>query len=93
LVSLSIGGWGGSRFFSTAVSDANRSIFVGAVANLVKQYDVDGVEFEYGQSPFLKRVSDPFMIIVGSSQINKRRRVVTRSLIMMPPIIFLSYKT
>lgn len=89
-VILSIGGFSGSRYFSMAVTDANRSTFVNAVMGLVTQYDVDGVEIEYVQSPFLKLVSDPFMIIVGSIQISNRPWVVTRSLMMIPPIFLLS---
>lgn len=45
---LSIGGWGGSRYFSTAVAtDANRTAFAGAVMALVSKYDLDGLNFEY----------------------------------------------
>lgn len=45
--SLSIGGWTGSRFFSTSVGSAqNRTAFVGAVNKIVKQYDLDGIDFE-----------------------------------------------
>ena len=75
-----------------AVSDANRSTFVNAVMDLVTQHHVDGIELEYVQSPFLKLVSDPFMIIVGSIQVVNRPGVVTRSLLMIPPIFFCSFK-
>lgn len=45
--SLSIGGWTGSRYFSTAVGSAqNRTAFVAAVNRIVKQYGLDGVDFE-----------------------------------------------
>ena len=45
--SISIGGWTGSRYFSTAVGSAqNRTAFVGAVTSIVKQYKLDGVDFE-----------------------------------------------
>ena len=45
---LTIGGWTGSQYFSTAVGSAdNRTAFVNAVMGLVKQYDLDGVDFEY----------------------------------------------
>lgn len=44
---LSIGGWTGSQYFSTAVAtDANRTAFAQAVMALVSQYNLDGVEFE-----------------------------------------------
>jgi chitinase len=44
---LSVGGWTGSRFFSTAVAtDANRTAFAQAVMALVSQYNLDGIEFE-----------------------------------------------
>jgi len=45
---LSVGGWGGSRFFSSAVATAaNRTAFAQAVMKAVLQYELDGVEFEY----------------------------------------------
>ncbi len=44
---LSIGGWGGSQYFSSAVATgANRTAFARAVINLVSMYQLDGVEFE-----------------------------------------------
>jgi hypothetical protein len=44
---LSIGGWTGSRFFSSAVAtDANRTAFANAVLGVVSQYQLDGIEFE-----------------------------------------------
>ena len=46
-VSISVGGWGGSRFFSTAVATApNRTAFVKALSNFVAQYQFDGIDFE-----------------------------------------------
>ena len=43
----SIGGWDGSRYFSSAVAtDANRTAFAKAVMNFVSMYKLDGVEFE-----------------------------------------------
>ncbi|KXN90956.1 Acidic mammalian chitinase [Leucoagaricus sp. SymC.cos] len=46
--SLSIGGWTGSRFFSSNVgSPTNRTAFVKAVTDLVEEYALDGIEFEY----------------------------------------------
>ena len=44
---LSVGGWGGSRFFSSAVAtDANRTAFAQAIMNVVTQYNLDGIEIE-----------------------------------------------
>ena len=44
---MSVGGWGGSRYFSSAVAtEANRTAFAEAVVAAVSQYDLDGVEFE-----------------------------------------------
>jgi chitinase len=46
-VTVSIGGWTGSRYFSNAVgSEANRIKFVDAIATLVNNYTLDGVDFE-----------------------------------------------
>ncbi|THH18711.1 hypothetical protein EW146_g2328 [Bondarzewia mesenterica] len=45
---LSVGGWTGSQYFSTAVStDANRTAFAQAVMKLVSQYGLDGIEFDW----------------------------------------------
>jgi len=45
---LSIGGWTGSRYFSTAVAtDANRTAFAQAVMKVVSTYDLDGIEFDW----------------------------------------------
>ena len=45
---LTIGGWTGSIYFSTAVgSEANRTAFAKACVDLVKKYDLDGLDFEY----------------------------------------------
>src|ERR1700734_4108889 len=51
---LSVGGWTGSQYFSTAMgSAANRTAFVHAVLSLVKTYDLDGIDFEYADNfPF-----------------------------------------
>jgi len=43
---LSIGGWGGSRFFSAVATDANRTAFAQATMNVVTQYHLDGIEIE-----------------------------------------------
>lgn len=45
---VTIGGWTGSSYFSTAVAnDQNRTIFINNLQALVKQYDLDGLDFEY----------------------------------------------
>lgn len=44
---LSIGGWTGSGWFSTAVATSeNRTAFVDTVLDLVSKYDLDGIDFE-----------------------------------------------
>jgi len=44
---LSVGGWTGSGYFSSAVAtDANRTAFAKAIMDVVSQYNLDGVEFE-----------------------------------------------
>ncbi len=49
---LSIGGWTGSRWFSTHVRTAtNRTLFISSLLNVVKQYGLDGLEFEWDISP------------------------------------------
>ncbi|KAF9261243.1 endochitinase [Marasmius fiardii PR-910] len=45
---VSIGGWSGSQFFSTAVgSPENRTVFVKTVTDLVTQYGLDGLDFDW----------------------------------------------
>ncbi|KAI0047940.1 glycoside hydrolase family 18 protein [Auriscalpium vulgare] len=45
---LSIGGWGGGTNYSTIVGDAtHRSGFVKTIADLVKQYSLDGIDFDW----------------------------------------------
>ncbi|GLB39178.1 putative glycosyl hydrolase 18 family protein [Lyophyllum shimeji] len=45
---VSIGGWTGSQYFSTAVAtEANRTAFVGAVLGLVSNYNLDGIDFDW----------------------------------------------
>ena len=59
---LTIGGWGGSRYFSSAVgSDANRTAFAKAVMGVVTQYSLEGVDFEYA------RLALSFHIFIYSS--------------------------
>ncbi|KAI0252958.1 glycoside hydrolase [Lactifluus subvellereus] len=45
---LSIGGWTGSRFFSSAVATkANRTAFARAVMGVVSRFDLHGIEFDW----------------------------------------------
>ncbi|KAJ6572049.1 glycoside hydrolase family 18 protein [Mycena capillaripes] len=45
---LSIGGWSGSLWYSTAVATSeNRTAFVDAVLDLVSKYDLDGIDFDW----------------------------------------------
>ncbi|KXN85555.1 Chitinase A1 [Leucoagaricus sp. SymC.cos] len=45
---VSIGGWTGSRYFSSAVATPeNRTTFVGAVTSLAKNYNLDGIDFDW----------------------------------------------
>ncbi len=44
---LSIGGWSGSIYFSSAVAtDANRTAFAQAIIAVTSQYQLDGIELE-----------------------------------------------
>lgn len=44
---ISVGGWTGSRYFSTAVATPqNRTAFVRTVIGFVQKYNLDGVDFE-----------------------------------------------
>ncbi|KIY49515.1 chitinase [Fistulina hepatica ATCC 64428] len=46
--SVSIGGWTGSRYWSTAVGSAeNRTKFVKIVSDFAKDYDLDGLDFDW----------------------------------------------
>lgn len=53
-VCITIGGWTGSQYFSTAVENsANRETFAQNIANMVKLYGADGVDLDWeypGQS-------------------------------------------
>ncbi|KAI0634770.1 glycoside hydrolase [Trametes polyzona] len=45
---LTIGGWTGSQYFSSAVAtEANRTAFVKTVLNLVSKYNLDGLDFDW----------------------------------------------
>jgi len=47
-VSISIGGWTGSRYMSTAVGSAkNRTVFVKTLSDFVNKYKFDGIEFDW----------------------------------------------
>ncbi|KAJ7172821.1 glycoside hydrolase family 18 protein [Mycena crocata] len=46
--SLSIGGWTGSQYFSTAVATSeNRTAFVAAVLDLITTYALEGIDFDW----------------------------------------------
>ncbi|KAF8915473.1 chitinase [Mucidula mucida] len=48
LASVSIGGWGGSRFYSSSVdSSKNRTAFVDQILDMVSEYSLDGVDFDW----------------------------------------------
>jgi chitinase len=45
---ISIGGWGGSRYFSDAVfSDTARAAFAASAVAIVKKYNLDGVDIDW----------------------------------------------
>ncbi|KAI0071537.1 glycoside hydrolase [Panus rudis PR-1116 ss-1] len=45
---VTVGGWTGSQYFSTAVgSEENRTAFVKTMVNLVNQYNLDGLDFDW----------------------------------------------
>ncbi|KAI8357261.1 glycoside hydrolase superfamily [Blakeslea trispora] len=53
-VSISVGGWSGSKFFSSLVrTEANRKKFANNIVKLVSQYNLDGVnlDWEYPNDP------------------------------------------
>lgn len=44
---ISIGGWTGSRYFSSMIGSAeNRTAFVKTCVDLVNKYSLDGLDFE-----------------------------------------------
>ena len=44
---LTIGGWTGSTYFSSAVAtEENRTAFVNTMTGLISKYDLDGLDFE-----------------------------------------------
>lgn len=45
---LTVGGWTGSRYFSTAVGSVeNRTQFARALLDMVDKYNLDGIDIEY----------------------------------------------
>lgn len=72
---ISVGGWTGSQYFSTNVQPGNQDGFVQAIVSMVKQYNLNGVDFE---SVFMLQISLFVLIafIVGSIPTN-REWVVT----------------
>ncbi|KAI0939219.1 hypothetical protein AcV5_000700 [Taiwanofungus camphoratus] len=47
-VKLSVGGWTGSKFFSSAVSDSqNRQVLAGNILALYKQFQLDGIDIDW----------------------------------------------
>ncbi|KAG6830483.1 hypothetical protein H0H92_000490 [Tricholoma furcatifolium] len=44
---ISVGGWSGSEYFSDLVAPAKRSQFVTVCKNLVTQYNLDGLDFDW----------------------------------------------
>ncbi|RUS30043.1 glycoside hydrolase [Jimgerdemannia flammicorona] len=46
-VSLAVGGWTGSKYFSTLVTPAHSPAFVKNIVNSVKQYNLDGVNLDW----------------------------------------------
>ncbi|KAK1231965.1 hypothetical protein PQX77_004915 [Marasmius sp. AFHP31] len=44
---LSVGGWGGSRWFSQATQDQNRRTFVNAMVNAVQSFNLDGLDIDW----------------------------------------------
>ena len=44
---VSVGGWGGSEHYSSAVAtEANRTAFVETIVSFAEHYKLDGVDFE-----------------------------------------------
>lgn len=68
---LSVGGWTGSRFFSSAVAtDANRTAFANAIVDVVKQYQLDGIEIECALFQSSEVLSTHWPV-VGNIPVNK----------------------
>lgn len=75
MASLSLGGWAGSQYFSSAVATAeNRTKFSNAILNLVSTYNLDGIDFEYGFSFSVARPYDlPWIVQLGISRSDRCR--------------------
>lgn len=74
---LTVGGWTGSKYFSTAVGSAeNRTQFAQALVKLVDEYDLDGIDIECVLCPL-----DSFRLFtdlpVGSIPISKAPDVMS----------------
>jgi hypothetical protein len=68
---LSIGGWSGSQYFSTAVAtDANRTAFAKAILNVTSTYQLDGIQIECALLYFSK-VLFTHRSIAGNIPVNK----------------------
>jgi len=70
---ISLGGWGGSRFFSSNMATpANRTAFVKTVINFATKYKFDGVDLEYVLTVQLHTSqANPQFLIVGNIQATK----------------------
>ncbi|KIM81786.1 glycoside hydrolase family 18 protein [Piloderma croceum F 1598] len=44
---LSVGGWGGCKHYSEAMSSSNRTTFIDAVSSAVNAYDLDGIDIDW----------------------------------------------
>jgi len=56
---LSIGGWGGSYWFSQVMSSGNRSTFVNAAVSAVNTYGLDGIDIDW-EYPNESGAGNPF---------------------------------
>lgn len=44
---VSIGGWTGSQYYSTLMQPSNQAAFVNTIVSMVKQYNLDGIDFDW----------------------------------------------
>lgn len=91
---VSIGGWGGSRYFSPAVATSeNRTLFVAAMLNLTETYGFTGIDFEC-VLPLVWRL---VYWLIESSAGNIQARImgirVTKGMITTPSIFCHSCKS
>lgn len=62
VLNLILGGWGGSYWFSQAVSSsANRSTFVNAAVSAVNTYGLDGIDIDW--VCIIVTMKDPLLIL------------------------------